>query len=176
MTLSLSSSSFFSMLVSLDIQNPGNLAHRRDLIRPHIEYCYQTRASRYRKLESAIKIGWHAKKSDKTKNQNKRLQLLGEISEIGINYFIRKKNEKWSHQNFQNNGIPNYRGHFFRSIYSNRKFTVKTDFKIKFNNLIIILLIYYCNKLPNQIKDYNSVKNLRINWMVLEKNAAEKNS
>ena len=35
------------------------------------------------------------KKSDKNNKKNKRLQLQREIREIKINFFPRKKNDKW---------------------------------------------------------------------------------
>ena len=45
------------------------------------------------KLESSIEVGEYTKKSGKNNKRNKRLQLQGEIREIRINYFTRKKNE-----------------------------------------------------------------------------------
>ena len=50
-----------------------------------------------------MEIGVHTKKSNKTNKKSKRLQLQGEIVEIKINYFIRKKNGRWSNWNFLNN-------------------------------------------------------------------------
>ena len=38
-----------------------------------------------------IEICGHTKKSDKTNKKSKRLQFHGEITEIRIKYFIRKK-------------------------------------------------------------------------------------
>ena len=46
------------------------------------------------KLECNTEIGGHTKKSDKNNKKSKRLQFQGEIREIRINYFIRKKNER----------------------------------------------------------------------------------
>ena len=39
--------------------------------------------------------------------KSKILQLKEEFREIQINYFTRSKNERWSNENFQNNGISN---------------------------------------------------------------------
>ena len=51
-------------------------------------------------MDSVIKIGGNKKKkSNKTNKKSKRLQLQGEIGGSGwirINYYMRKKNEKWS--------------------------------------------------------------------------------
>ena len=64
------------------------------------------------KIECNIEIGGHTKKSDKTNKKRERLQLHGKMREIRINYFTRKKNERSSNWNFQNNGIFNYGGRF----------------------------------------------------------------
>ena len=48
-------------------------------------------------------MGEHTKKSDKTNKKNERIQLLGEIGEIKINYFTQMKNERRLNWNFQNN-------------------------------------------------------------------------
>ena len=51
----------------------------------------------------SIKIGSYKMKSDKTNKKSQRLQLQEETKEIRISYFIRKKNERQSNSNFQNN-------------------------------------------------------------------------
>ena len=43
-----------------------------------------------------MEIGEYAQKSDKYNKISKRLQLQRKITEIGINYFTRKKNDLWS--------------------------------------------------------------------------------
>ena len=73
------------------------------LIRPHIEYCTQAWDPMSRHGNCNVKIKGHAKKSDKNNRKCKRLQIKEEIREIRINYLIRKKSEKWSNWNFQNN-------------------------------------------------------------------------
>ena len=55
------------------------------------------------KLECNFEIGGLAKKSDKTNKKSKILQLQGEIRELKINFFIRKKNEMSS--KFQNKSM-----------------------------------------------------------------------
>ena len=47
-------------------------------------------------------IGGHTEKSDGNNKFFLKFQLLGEIREIMINYFTRKKVKKWTNRNFQN--------------------------------------------------------------------------
>ena len=75
------------------------------------------------KLEYNTEIGRRTKK-DNHLFKKSRLLSQGEIREIKINYFTRKKQDGWSNWNFQNNAFSNYGRHF-----SNSEFTVKADFK-----------------------------------------------
>ena len=55
------------------------------------------------KLLYNIEIDGYRKKSDENNQKNKGLQSQGEIREIRINFFTRKKNERLSNRTFQSN-------------------------------------------------------------------------
>ena len=73
----------------------GSKCFKDILKRPHIEYCTQAWApvSRDRNWNAILRLESIQRSVTKIK-KSKRLQLQGEIREIRINYFIRKKNEK----------------------------------------------------------------------------------
>ena len=117
-------------------------------------------------------IGRQAKKRDKNNKKNKRFLLKWEIRAYRINYFTRKKNERWSYRNFPNNGISNYGSHFLNISLQTGNLLSRQISKSKSINQFDFFanrVIYFWNELINQIENSNSIKNLRLNWIVSEK-------
>ena len=75
------------------------------------------------------------------------------------------------------NGISNHKKHFFNislltgNLLSREISKTKSVNKLDF---FVSRMIYFWNKWPNQIKNNNSVKNLRLNWMISEKKNGKK--
>ena len=70
-----------------------------------MKYWFSGLSSRVKtwKLEYNIEIGGHTKKNDENIKKSKISEIQGKIEKISIDYFTRKKNERWSNWNFQYN-------------------------------------------------------------------------
>ena len=89
--------------------------------------------------------------------------------------FSRKKNAKLSNWIFQNNEISNNWRHFFDNSPRTGNLLRKQISKNKSTNQLEFLLMYFLNKLTNQIKNCNNVKKIRLNWMISEIMARKRN-
>ena len=79
----------------------------------------------------------NAKKSDKNNKKSKILQLKGEIREIKMNYFTRKKNDMYSNINFKIiSRISNYGRYFFNISFRTRKLLSRWTSKSKLANRV----------------------------------------